>query len=312
MYTKMEYFTMLLVVGMVAIAEHYGINEVIFPEIAALAFGAWVMEERAWPGPAWTIWLSPTLGAATGVLLLRLLPVSLPIVVAVAFVFVLLELRLLRSAMSPSISAAILPVIAGIRSWTYPLAVCLMTAAIAWLSHRRDRAKNASPRPVPAIAAASEAGPGNAREWLHYGKLVFFVSLLAVLSQSLNWLYMIAPPLIVAFVEIAHPDSPLREKSMKRLLVLLTGCALSGMAWVVLVSRVFSGPLWLAAGLSVATAFLLAKRLGLAAPPAFALALLPTILPPQALFAYPLHVLLGGLLFIGISLLWFRTASAAA
>jgi hypothetical protein len=40
-----------LVICMVAMAEFLGTKDVIFPEIAALAFGAWVLEERPWSGP---------------------------------------------------------------------------------------------------------------------------------------------------------------------------------------------------------------------------------------------------------------------
>ena len=68
--------------------------------------------------------------------------------------------------------------------------------------------------------------------------------------------------------------------------------------------------MWFAAGLAVATTFLIARFLRIASPPAFALALLPTILPQHVLYAYPLHVLIGSLLFISVSLIWFRTANA--
>jgi hypothetical protein len=308
-YSKMECLTMLLVVGMVALGEYANVRDIIFPEIAALAFGAWVMEERPWPGAAWTIWFSPTLGAVTGVLLLRAVPVSLVALVGIAFVFVLLELKLFRSAMSPSFSAAILPIITRIDSWMYPLAVCVMTGAIALVSHAGDRKKGRTGEAAPPPSRPARASL--AREWRHYGKLLFFILLMALFSTTWGGLYMMAPPLIVAFVELAHPEGALRQKSMPRLLLLLSACALAGTVWTAVVARLFSGPLWLAAGLSVATAFAVAKRLHLSSPPALALALLPTILPAQVLPLYPLHILAGSAIFIVLGQVWFRPAATA-
>ncbi len=294
---------MLFVMCMVAVAEYFGIHEVIFPEIAALAFGAWVVEERPWPGAAWTIWFSPTLGAVSGTLILRLASTALPVMVILAFLFILIELRLFRSAMSPSFSAAILPIITGMSSWIYPLAVCVLSAIIALAALYRERCTGRT------CAAAKKHGHATRKsEIAHYAKLILFVLLVATASTQSRWTFIMAPPLIVAFVELAEPGSALRKKSLPRLLCLFTLAALEGMLWVWLM-RFLRGPLWLAAGLAVATAFLIVRALKVGAPPAFALALLPTILPPEILFMYPVHVLIGSLLFILFACLGFRQAS---
>ncbi|MEA5089691.1 HPP family protein [Solidesulfovibrio sp.] len=312
MFTKSEYITMLFVVCMVAVAEYFKVNEIIFPEIAALTFGAWVMEERPWRGPAWTICFSPTLGALTGVVLLRLAPHALLPMVGLAFFFILIELKLFRSAMSPSFSAAILPILTGITSWVYPISVCVMAAIIAGVAHCREKGKaGVSDDLLPAATAKSDGHAGLGLEMLHYGKLLLFVLLVAIFSVKSEWLFVMSPPLIVAFVELAEPGSVLRKKSMFRLLLLFSIAALCGMIWVFAVTQVFQGPMWLAAGLAVASVFLLVRRLGVASPPAFALALLPTILPHRALYLYPVHVLIGSALFIGFSLLWFRSPGHA-
>ena len=297
---------------MVAVAEHFKVNEIIFPEIAALTFGAWVMEERPWRGPAWKIWFSPTLGALTGVVLLRLAPHALLPMVGLAFLFILIELKLFRSAMSPSFSAAILPILTGITSWVYPVSVCVMAAIIAGAAHCQDKGKTGVCGDLPSAAAAKSDGYASlGMEMLHYGKLLLFVLLVAIFSVKSEWLFVMSPPLIVAFVELTEPGSVLREKSMFRLLLLFSIAALSGMLWVLAVTQVFQGPMWLAAGLAAASVFLLVRRLGIASPPAFAQTLLPTILPHRALYLYPVHVLIGSALFIGFSLLWFRSPGHA-
>lgn len=297
---------MLFVAGMVGIAEYFQVKEIIFPEIAALAFGAWVMEERPWHGPAWTIWFLPTLGAVTGVLIMRLAPHSLPTMVGLAFLFILIELKLFRSAMSPSFSAAILPIITGITSWIYPVSVCVTAAIVAGAALYREKGR------VAAMAKKPRAGHATMQaEMAHYGKLILFVVLVAVFAVKSNWIFVMSPPLIVAFVELTEPCSILRTKSMPRLLLLFTLSALAGIFWVVVVTQTFSWPLWAAAGLAVASTFLLVRILGMGTPPAFALALLPTILPRDMLPLYPVHVLIGSFLFIVFTHLGFKPSSSA-
>ena len=298
---------MLLVVGMVATAEYFGVQEIIFPEIAALAFGAWIMEERPWPGPVWTIWFSPTLGALTGVVLMRLLPLSLVALTCLAFVFVLLQLKLARSTMSPSFSAAILPIITGIHSWAYPAAVCLMTGVIALVTQAHFQGDPPEPSCLPQGRDAPSSLAWSCR---HYGKLLFFILVVALFATTWGGLFMIAPPLIVAFIEMTHPGSSLRQKSMPRLLLLFTCCALAGTACITLVTRTFSGPMWLGAGLSLTCALAISKVLHLASPPAMALALLPTILPQEALLFYPLQVMAGSAIFMVFSHLGFKPEDA--
>ena len=97
---------------------------------------------------------------------------------------------------------------------------------------------------------------------------------------------------------------------MPRLLLLFTGCALAGSACIALITCIFSGPMWLGAGLSLACALAIAKGLHLASPPAMALALLPTILPQEVLPVYPLQVMAGSAIFMVLSHLWFKPEAA--
>jgi len=57
---------LLLIMAMFAVSEYTGQQEVIFPEIAALALGAWIMEKSPWGSSILDLWLSPTLAALQG------------------------------------------------------------------------------------------------------------------------------------------------------------------------------------------------------------------------------------------------------
>lgn len=309
----MEILTIAFVTAMVFIAEYFGVKDIIFPEIAALAFGAWIMEDRPWPGPAWTLWFSPTLGAITGVLILHFMPTSIIWMILVALIFVFIELKIFKSSMSPTISAAVLPIIINAKGITYPIAVFIMTGAVALLACKKENTcQTLKTGYQEKLFKESPLHETWLHEIFHYGKLVIFVFFIALIADKAAWLYILSPPLLVVFVELTHPGSLLREKSMKKLLFLLTACALEGMGWVILIMHHFSGPLWLAAGLSVATAIVLARHLRMASPPAFALALLPLILPQKTLYVYPLSVFVGGVLFIAVSQYFFRSTKPAA
>lgn len=296
--------SILLVMAMVVIAGRLGSNDVIFPEIAALTFGAWVLRERPWPGPAWTLWLSPTLGAVTGVLVLRFVPASLAIAVCCAFVLVLLELQVSRSSISPTFSAAVLPIITHIHGWVYPVSVCLMTGIIAIVAghkERRNAAEVARTQPVCCFTRGHHT-------LAYYGKLALCVLVVAGVAMRSTWTFIIAPPLLVAFVELTQPECSWRGKG-GRLLLLLTASAAAGTLWVEGALRLLPDALWLAAGLAVVTVFALIRLLRLASPPAFALALLPMILPRAMLLTYPLQVLIGGALFLLATKIWFPARS---
>ena len=127
-----------LVSAMVFTAEITGLEAVIFPEIAALAFGAWGTRARPWMATNFDLFLSPTLAAFTGWFVINYIPGPLTLRAGCAFVLVLLELRITASAVLPSISAAILPLVAGEASLYYPVAVAAFTAAIALVCYILD------------------------------------------------------------------------------------------------------------------------------------------------------------------------------
>ncbi len=316
---RSHFLAILLVTGMVAVAGYTLRKEMIFPEVAALAFGAWVMEETPWKGVKLNLWLSPTLAALTGVLMMRFFPYSPFFMVAAAFMLVALQLALLRSSVMPSISAAILPLLLKCDSWYYLLCVCVFTGIIAAGRHLADRSRRRGnkDRAVPpgkwdAMSTESKTWPneGNAGEreaapgLAHWSKLLAALMAVSAVALGFHWIFVIAPPLIVSFVEISKPDGPLRTK-LRGIFMLLSLAAFSGAVCVYLMHVVMHWPLWVPAGVSVLSVFIICELLQLHFPPAAAIALLPVIIPPGSLWSYPLNVALGSAVFILISALWF-------
>jgi len=299
---KIRYETpaIILVIAKFVVADITDQKEIVFPEIAALALGAWVMEKSPWPGADLHYWLSPTLAALTGIIFMRFFSYAPFFMVLTAFCFVVLQLKLARSAVLPSISAAILPIITRSDSWWYPLSVCVLTGVLALGRVAFNRYD-----PAGASTAANPSGRGNAdawspREMLHWGKLLAGVALIAFVAIGFGFTFMLAPPLIVAFVELSKPGGLLRDKAGKAF-VLLGLAAISGVSWLYLIHTVLGLPVWVSTCLSTPTVFLLYHAMRFPFPPAVAIALLPTILPEEVLVMYPLQVIAGGAGFIALS-----------
>ncbi len=310
MKTVNELPAILLVAAMFAIAEYSGQKEIIFPEIAALALGAWVMEKSPWQSAHFHFWLSPTLAALTGILIVRFFPYAPFFTITGAFCLVVLQLKLFRSAVLPSISAAILPIITSSDSWYYPLSVCVLAGAIA--IGRRFVNRN-GPDKCPALKTGIPAGPpataaATLQELAHWGKLLAGIILVTGFAVGFDFLFMVAPPLIVAFVELSKQGGVLQDKGWKALF-LLGSAAFAGVFWLQLVHGMLHWPVWLSACTSTATVFLLYHALRMPFPPAVAIALLPTIIPEASLLSYPWQVLAGSTAFVMLSKICYGSIS---
>jgi hypothetical protein len=288
-------------------------KEIIFPEIAALAFGYWIMEKSPWSGSKFAIWASPTLAALTGVLLLRYVPFLPFFLIGSAFVLVVLQLKMLRSGVLPSLSAAILPIITHTTSWMYPLSVCILTAFIALgrLSLETLNHKENSAHFLPKQDKVPEKKSAALSELMYWGKILAGVMLVSALALHSNYVFMIAPPLVVGFVELSRPNRSMRRTPVKILLLLVLS-ALSGVVWLYLCNTIIHGSLWISSALSLVSVFLLYKALKVSFPPAAAIALLPILVPAASLWMYPLQVLLGSTFFVLMGIFCFRDSSKTA
>jgi hypothetical protein len=270
------------------------------------------MERPPWKGSWLAIWMSPTLAALTGVLLLRYVPLPPLFLIGSAFILVVLQLKLLRSEVFPSISAAILAIITHATSWLYPLSVGILMAIIVlgkvYLEKFSEKGRSAEASDMLELPE-QEAGilPG----LIYWSKVFIGVLSISALALQSSFMFMIAPPLIVAFVELSRPEQPLRRTPAKAVLLLFFAAA-TGVLWFYLVVQILHGPLWLFSGLALGTVFGLYHVMKASFPPVAAIALLPVLVPEIYFWKYPLHVLLGSSLFIFMGLFFFREVEVEA
>ena len=201
----------------------------------------------------------------------------------------------------PSISAAILPILIGTTSWIYPLSVCVLTAVIAIHTPLIDRLLRQPSPPPPTPLKPFSLG----RELVFHGKLLFIVLDVTFLAMKSHCIFLIAPPLIVTLVEFSHDGSPLRKSPVK-VFFLLGFAAGTGVLCHSILALHLGWSLWLSSGLTTLALFFAYEFADMLFPPAAAIALLPTILPPEQIFHYPWQVMAGTALFLTVSLLFFR------
>ena len=141
-----------LVAAMVAAAELLGEQEVVFPEIAALAAGMWVIDKQVWRiGRRQAVWLM-TLAAAAGWLIARIPGLPPPGGIALGFLFAAGCQVLTRTSLAPMLSACLLPVALGADSPVYPVAVFLLTLTLTVIL--REHRLTLAPIAVVPVAAA--------------------------------------------------------------------------------------------------------------------------------------------------------------
>ncbi|MBR2176323.1 MAG: hypothetical protein IJ861_05175 [Clostridia bacterium] len=286
-----------VVTVMVLLSEILREPEIIFPEIAALAVGMLVSEKRAWKTtPARTLVLM-SFAAFAGYLIGS--DQGMPVYPKVIVVFVICAAALLltRCTMLPMISAALLPILIPVRSIIYPLSVIIFTSGIILLNRlfrKLGIAGNEKFRPIKI---------NKKQELIHWGVLLGVLMIVAAVAVGLNIPLMIAPPLVVLFVEFSYTDSPVR-KSPLMIYLLTCACAVIGSCTRLILCILLGMPLTVGVFAAAAAAICLLSAMKRLFPPAAALAVLPFIISETDVHLYPFEVMIGAGIFIAAAMLY--------
>src|ERR1700680_2673645 len=106
---------------------------VLFPELGALSHDVMTRPRGTWASAPLLLAITPVLTGVVGIVFTRSLPygyLSVLLTVAGAIAVILA----LRSPVAPAISAGLLPLVLGVKSWWYPPAIALGTVLLAMLS----------------------------------------------------------------------------------------------------------------------------------------------------------------------------------
>lgn len=283
------------------IALATGAFYVLFPELGALSHDVMTRPRGTWANAPLLLAITPALTGAVGIVFTRSLPygyLSVMLTVGCAIAVVLA----LRSPVAPAISAGLLPLVLGVKSWWYPPAILLGTVLLATLSVPWKQYCVA--RTVAAPAESDEARDNLVDDLIEttpsgYGWLVALMAFVAVAMffvKLTGLRFVLFPPLVViGFEMLGHTAiCPWANKPLR----LPVACFLT--AFGGFVSWHFLGVTPLAAACSMAWGIAVLRVCDLHVPPALAVALLPLVME-RPTFAYPFAVGIGTTLLS----LWF-------
>lgn len=288
-----------LIVAMVGVAELTGEKEIIFPELAALTIGFFIVDKRVWYVKWWQFILSMTIGACMGVLLVNYSPLPFVANIAIGFAVSGIMLLLMRSTLYPLISACILPILLQTESWIYPLTVFFLTSILVVTKNWMEKI---GMKEKIGFQTQNKQEKGVYKPWI--GLLISLI-FMSTLSTYTSITYLIMPPLIVAFVEFVGSKSGFRSRPVLTVLLLFFGSLIG--SYFQLLGYYFLGlPETVITLFIILVLFGIFHWLGKYFAPVGAIALIPMHLPKEVLPALPFQVLLGAVLFIAIAMIFFH------
>lgn len=128
-----EGFSLVYMMAVAGAATFTGISYLLFPELAALAHDVLTRPWGKWASQPVRLILTPVLTAIMGTFITRHLPYHVLTILLIVLLSVGI-VRLIRSNIAPAISAGLLPLVLGQKSWVYPFAIVGTLAALAILS----------------------------------------------------------------------------------------------------------------------------------------------------------------------------------
>jgi CBS-domain-containing membrane protein len=286
-----EGISIIFFASVIAVANGFHVPLLVFPELGALASDVLVRPAGKWAREPLKLVCTPFFAAILGVAVSSQLPygavaILLAMSLCVGLVYVL------RSSVAPAISAGVLPIVFGIRSWQYPAYICgalvvLTAILLLWrrstfgraLTPNRDQDQQATDR----LETFSQ-GKG----WLP--ALFLFVLALSVAAQWSGFRLILFPPLIVmAYEMFGHPETCPWAKAPYTFPI---ACGLSACVGVAAVDTLGKTPY--SAALALAITFGILRLFRLRMPPALAIGLIPFLLSNPS-FRFPVSVLAGSL-----------------
>ena len=292
-----ELIALVYIAVIAEIAYATGAFYVLFPELGALSYDVFTRPRGTWASAPLLLAITPVLTGVIGIVITRALPygyLSVLLVVggAVALIF------LLKSPIAPAISAGLLPLVLGVKSWWYPAGVLLGTLLLAVLSilwKRLSLAQNwLEPfSPAELVDEAIEETPARSY-WLI--ALMLFVAVGVMFVNLTGLRFLLFPPLVVIGFEMFGHTAICPWA--KRPLLLPVACFLTAAGGLFFWNLLGVGPV--AAACSMACGILVLRVVDLHVPPALAVALIPFVMDSPTI-TYPISVGIGTLLMT----LWF-------
>lgn len=289
--------SVLIVTVMVFVSEIFNEPEIVFPEIAALAMGGIISEKTVWKVNRKIMFLLMSISAFLGYFLAMAQDIPIVIRIAAAILICCAALLMSKTTMLPMISASVLPILTNAKSIIYPLSVIILTGFIIGMQILTEKF---------GLRQKCSFTPLKLDKKVEFSRWVFLFSVIIIMSAAAVFtdnIYIIAPPLIVAFCEFSYTKSNAR-KSPVSIVLIIVFCAFTGAFFRISLCGILGFEKWIAAGIAALVSMYVLMALKKTFPPAAALAVLPFIIPFEIIYAYPFEVTVGAAVFITSSMFY--------
>lgn len=287
--------------SMIFVADLFHESEIIFPEIAALFTGLWVIDKHVWNVNKLQMLLLTTLMAVVGTILILYSPFGDILNLSIALCVAAVVLITSKTDIYPIISAAALPIILHVGSWIYPLAVFCLCAVIALGQYLLELSSIRTYKYRREVAGKELSQL--LKKWFI---IIPIIVLYAILPINTGHRFLILPPLIVTFVEFTKIGSGVRKQPYIIILLIFISAVL-GTFSVEILHREMGWNIALASVVSIICVYSLFEIFERRFAPAAAISLVPCILPPTNIWNFPIEVTLGSAALIAIAMLvWWE------
>lgn len=275
--------------GITALATLIGPFYLLFPELGALSHDVLTRPYGAWARQRFLLVATPACTAVVGTLVTRTFSynvISIEVIVCLCIAII----AVLNSSIAPALSAGLLPLVLGVRSWLYPVSITAGLVALVvtlilwrWLTSERP----AGPRDARAsnIDDILEQRP-RGLAWVP--TLLVFVGVAGLGAQLTGLRFILFPPLVVmAYEMFGHPNSC---PWALRPVALPIACSITALAGLSFYHAFGVEPT--AAVATMVVGILVNKVTRVHMPPALAVGLLPLVMHNPA-WSYVVSVAIG-------------------
>ncbi|WP_334126657.1 hypothetical protein [Empedobacter brevis] len=268
----------LFILIMIATAVVYKDKEIILPEVAALSIGILTFRENKWLQRPFHIFLLPSITAILG-FGINFLPILFSFKLALVLIAMLIVLRLFKSQLAPALVTGLLPIVTNAHSFLFLFALFLFVFLLFCCikGFKIKPTENA----VPMIYISHN-------RWLIGLCMIWFS---ACYFSSFKQYSAIPPVIVIAFESLNNPTLKLSVR-LKRIFT-MSFLALIGCLTMYYLDN------WIIIGfINLIAATITLKLTDLRLPPAFAMVILPMIMPVESLKLLPLATLMMSIFFM--------------
>lgn len=300
MKEKLKYIIPVVIIAlMVEAAIIFHDQEILFPEIAAIAIGALVSPQLSWKTSRIRILITIMVAAICGMLIVAY--VHLPVTYEMVLAYFIGQILLLSSetTFAPMISAIVLPVMLQTRSINYLISAFVFTSLILIVHYFFEKKGLVEVKPV----VFSSMWNKEKITIMLARTLLAFIGI--VLAFRFDFKFAVAPPLLVAFTEFTNPQGKVRKKPMQAILLIFVCALVASYSRYMLAMQLKMSLIIPVCVTSIFVIFMIATT-KMYIPPAGAIGILAFLIPEDAVIYYPLHVFVGIAMMMLLALVFFR------